>query len=436
VPGRIVRLGIDYGTSTSKLVFRDPLAPGKEKTYLVIRGGLFRIPSSVAITEKELIFGCSPLDGGGVQGRWLESIKMRVAGESTGNYQKYCYGPLPPLPNGFTAKDLAILTVWFLLSEGMNSISRFLNLSTHDVAITATVGIPMSFYEDDKLRTEFLEIARTARRIYDDCGSMKTNCVALDVGLALVRRHRMSAEEIGVPCDELRNWIRSEAEAAMCLAVKSPSVSDGPFAEVDIGAGTTNASIFSILPRFDGQRWLKERLAFFGARSEPFGMDAVDAALARQQGISHDLCLSLRGSERDVFRKTGTYSLLRTLEGIREAYMLAWRRSAPKLHRPELENFQSHQVFVIGGGSLVSEIADVFRRHPAGHEQRLRVRQLGKPDDLHRTDNRAIQFDDVPFVVVAYGLTFDALEVPETFTPNEFGLGYRPTRTPPNWEDM
>jgi hypothetical protein len=127
---------------------------------------------------------------------------------------------------------------------------------------------------------------------------------------------------------------------------------------------------------------------------------------------------------------------LRTLEGIREAYVLAWRRSVPKLHRPELENFQTHQVFVIGGGSLVSEITDIFRRHPAGHEQRLRIRQLGRPDDLQRTDNRAIQIDDVPFVVVAYGLTFDAQEVPETFTPNEFGFGDRPTRTLVNWEDI
>jgi hypothetical protein len=438
VPGRIVRLGIDYGTSTSKLVFRDPLAPGGEKTYLVIRRGTLRISSSVAITQKDLVFGCSPLDGGDdIQGRWLESVKMRVAGEATGNYQKYCYGPLPPLPNGFTAKDLAILTVWFLLSEGTNAISRFLNLSEHDVAITATVGIPMSFYEDNKLRTVFLEIVRTARRIYDDCGSMKNNFVALDDCVALVQRYRLTADEIGVPNDELRNWIRSEAEAAMCLAVKSPSVSDGPFAEVDIGAGTTSASIFSILPRFDGQRWLKERLAFFGARSEPFGMDAVDAALARRKGISHDLCLSLRGTERDVFRKTGgAYAFLRTLEEIREAYVMAWRRSAPKLHRPELENFRNHQVFVIGGGSLVSEIEDVFRKHPAGHEQRLRVRQLRKPDDLHRTDNRTIQFDDVPFIVVAYGLTFDAQEMPETFTPNEFGLADRPSRTPLNWEDM
>jgi hypothetical protein len=75
---------------------------------------------------------------------------------------------------------------------------------------------------------------------------------------------------------------------------------------------------------------------------------------------------------------SSTRQKLRTLEGIREAYVLAWRRSVPKLHRPELENFQTHQVFVIGGGGLVSEITDIFRRHPAGHEQRLRIRQLGR----------------------------------------------------------
>lgn len=437
MPSRIVRLGIDYGTSTSKLVFRDPLAPGGEKTYLVTRGGAFRIPSSVAITQKELVFGCSPLEGGDdIQGRWLESVKMRVVGEATGNYQKYCYGPLPPLPNGFTAKDLAILTVWFLLSEGTNVISRFLKLSAHDVAITATVGIPMSFYEDNKLRNIFLEIARTARRIYDDCGSMKNNVVALDDGAALVQRYRLTADEIGVPNDELRNWIRSEAEAAMCLAVTSPSVSDGPFAEVDVGAGTTHASIFSIWPSFNGQRWLKERIAFFGAWSEPFGMDAVDAALARRQGISPDNCLSLRGAEREAIRRVGAYGLVQTLEKVREAYLMAWSRARPKLNWAELETFRHHQVFVTGGGSLIPEIEEKFRRHPSGYEHRLVVRHLQKPSDLHRTDNRALQADDLPFMVVAYGLTFDAQEVPETFTPDEFRPVHRPRRNPLNWEDM
>jgi hypothetical protein len=437
MPARFVRLGIDYGTSTSKLIFRNPLAPGGEKAYAILRNNTLRTSSSIAVTEKSLIFGCSPLvHGPGMEARWLESIKMRVAGEVTGNYRKYCYGPLPPLPEGVSARDLAILTVWFLLSEGANAISEFLKYPVSEIGITVTMGIPMSFYEDEKLRTAFLEIARTARAVYDACGCMNSGQIGHNDAQEVLRKHRIPGTGISMAEDDVRNLIRSEAEAAMCLAVKSPAVNEGPFAEVDIGAGTTHASIFSILPRFNGQRWLKERLAFFGARSEPFGMDAVDAALAQRQGISHDGCLSLRGTERDVFRRLGKYGFVQTLEHIREAYVLAWRRSVPKLHQPELESYRHHQVFVIGGGSLVPEVAEIFRTHPAGYDYQLRVRQLEKPHDLHRMDNRPLHVDDLPFMVVAYGLTFDSQEVPETFTPNQISFADRPTSTRVSWEDM
>jgi hypothetical protein len=81
------------------------------------------------------------------------------------------------------------------------------------------------------------------------------------------------------------------------------------------------------------------------------------------------------------------------------------------------------------GGSLIPEIEEIFHGHPAGYDHRFRVRRPEKPRDLHRTDNRAIQTDDLPFMVVAYGLTVDSKEVPETFTPAQIGPAYRPTRT-------
>jgi hypothetical protein len=294
----------------------------------------------------------------------------------------------------------------------------------------------MSFYEDDVLRKTFLEIALAARAIYHYCGRMTNGHIGHEEARSLLRERRELPTGNGLADIDVRNLVRSEAEAAMCLTVKSPAVNEGPFAEVDIGAGTTHASIFSILPHFNGQRWLKERLAFFGARSEPFGMDAVDAALAERQGISLDNCLSLRGTERDAFRRVGVYRLVQTLESLREAYLLAWRRSVPKLHRPELESFKNHQVFVTGGGSLIPDIETIFTRHAAGYEQRLRIRHLNKPHDLHTTDGRAIQVDDLPFMVVAYGLTFDAQEVPETFTPGQIAQANRPTAPRVDWEDM
>jgi hypothetical protein len=389
----------------------------------------------VAVVDKTFIFGSAPpVLGHAVQGRWLESVKMRVAGEVKGNYSKYCHGPLLEMPEGITAKDIAILSVWFLLSEAANAIAEFFRCSVGDLGITMTLGIPMSFCEDEELRNVFLEIALTARTIYDYCGRMINGQIGQEEAQYRLRKYRKLP--VGGDNIDVRNLIRSEAEAAMCLAVKSPAVNEGTFAEVDIGAGTTHASIFSILPQFNGQRWLKERLAFFGARSEPFGMDAVDSALAQRRGISHEDCLSLRGAERETIRRVGVYSLVQTLERVREAYLMAWNRARRKLNWIELENFKNHQVFVTGGGSLIPEIEDIFHRHPSGHEHRLVVRHLEKPHDLQRTDGRAIHVDDLPFLVAAYGLTFDAQEVPETFTPSQFNPVSRPTGERVSWEDM
>jgi hypothetical protein len=213
-------------------------------------------------------------------------------------------------------------------------------------------------------------------------------------------------------------------------------VPEGPYAEVDIGAGTCHATFFSILSAFRGQRWLKERLCFYATRSEPIGMDAVDAALARIKRIPHGQCLSLRGQERTEISRVGTATIEGVLKGIRENYVLAWRPAYKKLSWAEVDRFKTHDVFVIGGGSLVPQIAELFTAHPGGHDHDLRLRFLGVPSDLFRTDGKPIGREDMPFLAVAYGLTFDAAEIPETLTPDEVSPGPRKTQPPSNWEEM
>src|SRR5208282_3575266 len=102
-PKRRVHLGIDYGTSTSKIVLRDYGAPGGEAAFVVLRDESFRIPSRVCVAANELIFG----DGSKSAGECdiYESLKMRVAVEVTGN-QRYYFGSPVKLPDGFTAHDL------------------------------------------------------------------------------------------------------------------------------------------------------------------------------------------------------------------------------------------------------------------------------------------------------------------------------------------
>lgn len=49
--------------------------------------------------------------------------------------------------------------------------------------------------------------------------------------------------------------------------VRCPGVPPGPYAQVDIGAGTTNAAVVSIWERNFTKRWIKDSLGFYGAQS-------------------------------------------------------------------------------------------------------------------------------------------------------------------------
>ena len=411
-PKRRVHLGIDYGTSTSKIVLRDYGAPGGEAAFIVLRDGSFRIPSRVCATANELIFGDDRKSAEDCD--IYESLKMRVAVEVTGN-PKYYFGPSVGLPDGFTAHDLAVLTMWFMISEGQRGIAEYLKGRMEGVSVGMTMGIPMAFFKEQKLKASFLAIAKQAWSLYRNEGSIGS-VLSFDKAKRLLEKHR-SASDTPTPEYEVREWIRSEAEAAMWWPFQSPAVAAGPYAKVDIGAGTTHASLFRIVQK-DG---LKTGLAFFGAVSVPFGMDAVDSAIAISQQLGGD-CLSLRGLEESILRTDGKArgALLPVTDDIYDAYRKAWIETYRKINGTvaELTAWRTHKVFVIGGGSLVSTLVAANRIHPASRTQ-LEVALLEPPADLAHINNSKVSKNELPFLAVAYGLSNIGLSIPEALTPDQ-----------------
>jgi len=409
---RMVRVGIDYGTSMSKLVFRDPAAAGGEKAYVVVHNGSFRVPSSVAFIDDEFVFG---FDRSTTEtcAAWFESVKMRVAEEAKGDNRKYCYAPHAPLPAGVSSAGLAALTVWFLLGIAHQAAASHLGCKREDVAVSTTLGIPMSFYDDPALRNVFLFIARTARRIYDECGPMVGDRVSMACGRDLLTYYAVDGGSRLEDGSDLRDYIRSEAESALWFTLNSPSVAPGPYAEVDIGAGTTHSSIFWVREAFRAGQWQRDHLAFYSARSFPYGMDAVDERLALFAGIPADQRLGIRGQEWKLIQKFQVPEIKNSFLDLRWAYESAWRQACPRLSLPEKQRFRTHDVFVIGGGSLIPELTAQYREHPDHYPQLLRTRSAERPDDLVRTDGKDLLVGDLPFVSVAYGLSFDAGMVPK-----------------------
>src|SRR5262249_26213887 len=199
---------------------RDYQGPGQETAFVIPwNGPSFRIPSAIGFDGKSLKFGAGEAEGAVT----YESIKMRVAEEAIHGTRRFHYGPKPPLPPGFSARDLATLTVWWLISIGHLAAERRLALTGGgNLLFGMTMGIPMSFFDDPVISVEFLLISRHAWRLYRLNGLFPPGrLMALSdarTALDIVAREPLQA----LHHDEIRDWIRSEAEAAMWWAFRSP----------------------------------------------------------------------------------------------------------------------------------------------------------------------------------------------------------------------
>ena len=394
---RRVHLGIDYGVSTSKIVFRDRDAPGGGSSVLLQHNGSSRIPSRVCMTAMDLCFGDDTEVATACT--LYESVKMRVAAEVSGNPQ-YDFGWTTKLPDGFRAADLAALTVWFLISTGHRAVASEFKGHMESVELGMSMGVPLEFLDDDQIKSAFLGIARRAWSFYCHEGLLDSE-VSIEKARRVLEKHPVVSP---LPEEEARDWIRCEGEVALWLVLHSPSVGIGPYAKVDIGAGTTHTSLFRI---FGKLQTVKRSLAPFGAAAVPVGMDAVDRAIAECQGLKGD-CLTLRGLESSILEANQKVreALVAVRDQIYNSYRKAWDEAYTKLGRNPLEliAWRQHKVVMMGGGSLVPFLVDTIRMHP-GEQELLSVLTLEQPSDLVRADRRNLTSEELRFAAVAYGLS-------------------------------
>jgi hypothetical protein len=115
----------------------------------------------------------------------------------------------------------------------------------------------------------------------------------------------------------LEQRLKTETMAALLWPLDSPAFSAGRYALVDIGAGTTNVSIFRIVKTRMGDRWVNERVDCHSSVSDPIGMDAIDRQLADASGLDVNRCFSIRGREQALLNDQRYLGCCKqTLDGI------------------------------------------------------------------------------------------------------------------------
>lgn len=407
-PKRRVKLGIDYGVSTSKIVFRDCNPSGKESCELVLHNGRVQIPSRVCVTPTSLLFGHATTPG--MARDSYESLKTQVAADVTAN-PAYQFGRTTKLPGGFSAADLAALTVWFLISKGHVAVAAQLKEQMEGIELGMTMGAPMEFLNNKELKTIFLGIARRAWSFYCNEGLLDSE-VSIEQARRLLEKYPLMI--CTLPEEEAREWIRNEGEAALWMVLHSPSVGIGPYAKVDIGAGSTHTNLFRI---FGKMHTVRRCLAPFGRGAVPVGMDALDRAIAECEGLEGDY-LTLRGSESLALEANERvrHAARVVCDQICDSYRKAWNEAYTKLGSNPLEliAWRQHKVVILGGGSLVPFLVDMIRMHPAEGELLPAVR-LEQPDDLASSDRRNLASEELQLASVAYGLSNTEFHVPNPY---------------------
>ncbi len=422
---RAFHIGLDYGTSASKIVVRDFQAPGGEVAEALDYHGSPRIPSAVVVHDGYVCFGwvASELRAGLRQtgqdlGRIVfESVKMRVADEVQGDGNGACAGPAQAPPSAFRYQELAALTVWWLLCQAGRVVAR--RADGAPVRVGMTLGIPMAFLWREFLRSTFLEIARVGWRLWRDNPVLAQpflSCRSARERLSDAQERAWSVDRGSV---DDREWLRSEAEAAVLGAFRSPAILAGPYVKVDVGAGTTNCSLFRIKEDAAGVR---ERLVFFGANSADVGMDAVGQALCKHVGQDPTRWYELRGEEhahlgnRDAQAACATTLDEIVMKGRNPAWRFAYDRYRHSI--AEQEAWRRAGVFLLGGGSRVGALGERLLIYPLDATLRLRREELGCPDDLVSL-GRPPDPDVLRFLHVAYGLSFLPWDVPPADPPDQ-----------------
>lgn len=433
LPPRLLQIGVDMGTCWSKIVVRDyetssPFAfvvrpSGKDQGPK----GDFRIPSAVTLLDDSLFFGW-PGDARGTKPKAVvyTSVKMRAAFPEAPEYKN-----LPALPKGLEPEDLATLVATYLLQIATEASVRYAGglKPKHQPKPGVSLGVPMGLVADPGLQLRFVDIIRTALELVKMEAAVFTEGLAVSRAISLLEQARSRLKDRRVR--DPRDWVRSEAEAGLLWIFESPRVAPGLYGCIDVGAGTTDVSIFRIAQGFDDGLWRKARLVFYSAISGLPGVDAIDDLLCRGGVLKRS---DIRGRQDDFIAKLNEAdgrSVVEVTERMWQVYQKAWRESYKKA--PEESVWVPLKLFVLGGGGKLAGVRDSLKQTPWPLRLANRVIVPNEyPPDLYEIGARGSREpfrDDPNFMLVAYGLSFMGTDVPPADAPEE-GAVFSPPQRP------
>lgn len=433
-PPLAINLGIDFGTSFTKVCFRDL---DTEETGIVTFGGR---TAEEAMIASRIVVG---RDGSLSLATQLASeptstivryLKMRLAGVPMQQPLPAIHGidlnqnkAVCALSSWFLASVISKSQDWVLSHEVDRSVGRKLQWS-------ANVGVPVEHFDSPTIDL-FRKVLGVAWAWTEDQN------IPSDLD-ELLKRYEVTSDDIDV--DRADFHAIPEIAAAVQSFLTSCSARPEIYVYFDIGGGTVDGVAFDYVNR-DGERVVN----FYSGKVEPIGLaaianeidpenpQAVEQAIAGKK-IARTLREKLKGAEKALRRHVGNIVMTAKKKDPRN-----WQRDAIQdISRPRrtFVALQEHHmvplIIFLGGGGAGSKwyqqtIASTYKTNQqvnAGIPP-YQLDEVPSPADLEMNGLDPHAFRRF---AIAYGLSVPYSEGPEVGLPSQFMELERPSVRKPS----
>lgn len=450
---RHINIGIDFGTSGTKVIYRDII--GKKAWVCRFDHGLgsypdFVLPSSLRVIDEKLYFG-GEAERRAPHGSGIRSFKICMACQDGLTDQESCNLVfdtfLHPDPRRFQFRldsgNCISVSPCELGSYYLSHVLRFVKKqvlerfgSSFGLNITFNMCVPVNYLESKSARETFNRSLFFANHLSESVED------GVDINEVREAFRELDVEYPTIPGPESRpTFVQPETIVAVFSYVMSPVADDGLYAIADVGAGTTDIAFFRL------SKLLSDNLAIYSAQTYMVGANEVDNSLYKwlvksgvfpentsikmkneliknlgylKEELSHRDQIRI-GTRMGIFRLFGQdfgQLILPIGQTIFSNYTETWREAYKK--EQQQSRWREYSLFRIGGGSKISTIRNQLSRKPWDRIGNITLRNLQVPTDLiyETGTNESIQ-DLYGRLAIAYGLSYHPAMYPNIQLPGE-----------------
>ena len=416
-----LNLGIDFGTSFTKVCFRDVARDRSEIVTFTDEDTHLEealLPTKIGILpDGTLITGLTASEWKPYENQvqtTVEFIKMRLANfDLPQSAESWQFKKLPGLSEDETVENLCA----YYLSRVMIRTKDWIRHNKPELIInqriewSANVGVPVE-YCDSKAIKRFEKVLSLAWLLSNE---PQTERMTIDNLRDRIKPLRATLEGTAIDCHAI-----PEIAAEAWSLINSLEIDEGFYVLFDVGDGTLDGSSFRYWKE-DGEK----KVDFYSTKVNSLGVTAFSQRLAQELGVAEtDVKNTICGNSTHYLDRFQTSTARREIQEL--VANVVWNGSQRYVEhgfRLTWRGFEKPLEVLIGGGGgqtsfytqAITSTHKDFNHKNAGIPE-YGVRSLPFPKDL---ETNGISDREFHRFAVAYGLSIPTGEQPEVRLPSE-----------------